>query len=96
MDLRHIADAYNQAARSGGSPLAAVATLTGKSKATASRYVESAREIGLIDRELGESGHISARAMRVAQAIGVPYDLLVAAVIEHADGDLRLGTRTRR
>lgn len=95
-DLEHVAAIYNEAAASGLPPLAAVAGRLGKSKATACRRVEAARLAGLIDSGLGDSGHINPKAMRVAQALGVSYRDLISAVVEHAAGDLRVGTVTRR
>lgn len=95
MSPESVAEVYNQAAREGHSPLTAVALAMGKSKATASRHVNAARAAGLIDSELGRSGYINAKAMRVAQALGIPYSDLIAAVLEHADGDLRVMPATR-
>jgi DNA-binding Lrp family transcriptional regulator len=94
-ELSRVADAYNRAAREGRTPGVAVRAELGLSKGQAHRRIDKARQAGLIE-DFGPSGYINRRAMLVANALGVPYRELVAAILEHADGAIRVEPITRR
>jgi DNA-binding transcriptional regulator LsrR (DeoR family) len=69
-------------------PRARVASTLGMSRATAGRWIATARELGLIP--LNPSWTTSDKIERVARSLGCSPSQLKRAVIEHADGDLRV------
>ena len=82
---------YMAAARRGEPPRAAVARRFNVSTATASRIVAQARDSGFLPKAApGSSPRVNPKVLAVARALGVHPEHLLAAVLEHADGDLRV------
>lgn len=95
VDLRRVAEIASSAIAEGRGHAAAVRDEMGVSLSTATRYIAAARAQGVLP---GKGDPAAAtrnpKAIAVAAALGVNYEALVAAVIQHAGSDLRiLGTR---
>lgn len=89
---KQVAEIYCAAVESGRAPVRAVRDRFAISLRTATNYVASARKAGLIPSEHGNALTRLAPAMRVANALGVSYEALVAAVVEHGtNGRLIVG-----
>src|SRR5690242_14719270 len=84
-----VADVYRQAALAGRGPAKAVSETLGIPLPTANAWIRRTKDLGLLEENF-RVVHRNARAVRVADALGIDYDTLVAAVLEHADGDLRV------
>jgi DNA-binding transcriptional ArsR family regulator len=90
-ELEQIAAIYSEAAAAGDRPTLAVQQVFGLPRSTASRRIARARELGLLDPgRVGRGAQRNPKALRVAQALGVTYEDLAGAVLEHAAGDLRI------
>ncbi|MGC5078439.1 hypothetical protein [Agrococcus sp. DT81.2] len=98
VDLSRVAEIAFASIAEGRGHVAAVRDELGVSGSTATRYIAAARAEGLLpSKEATASATRNPKAAAVAEALGVTYEALVAAVIEHADSDLRiLGARHRR
>lgn len=89
--MQEAADLYNDAVSKGENPAQIVATYSNISMRTAGYRISHARAAGLIPPLVGKkTGKRNKRALDVAAALGIDYDLLVDAVINHAGGDLRV------
>jgi hypothetical protein len=89
--LRVVARIYEDAIRQGVSPNGLVRSELGVSSATASRLMAFAQRAGFLHPvSNGKPGEINLSALRVANALGLPYQRFVDVVREHADGDLRI------
>jgi hypothetical protein len=89
--LRLVARIYADAVRQGVSPNKLIRSELAVPPATASRWMAAAQRAGFLHPvSTGKPGEISLSALRVANALGLPYQRLVDAVREHADGDLRI------
>lgn len=91
--LERVADVYLYACAAGRPPIGEVSELFGAPRSTVTQWVSQARRAGLIPPAAGRgrSPKRNARAVAVADALGVSYEQLVDAVRRHADGDLRIG-----
>lgn len=87
-ELRGIAIVYRYAAREGHPPVQAVARLLGVGLRTATRRIAEARRAGL----LGDVAIHNRKVAAVAKSLGVTYEALANAVVQHAGGDLRITT----
>lgn len=91
-ELERVAEVYREAARVGERPAKAVKNDLGCTQSTASRRIAAARAAGLLDPyEVETYTFVNVKAFRIAEALGVSYPALMAAIREHANGDLRLG-----
>lgn len=86
--MTKVAEIYRRAADTGEPPARAVSEALSIPMPTANAWIRRAKDLGLLD----EATRLrNAKAVRVAAALGVSYEALVAAIVEHADGDLRVG-----
>jgi hypothetical protein len=89
--LRLVARIYAEAIRQCVSPNGLVRSELGVSSATASRLMAAAQRAGFLQSVTGgKPGEVNLSALRVATALGLPYQRLVDVVREHADGALRI------
>lgn len=94
--LAQVADVYLEACGIGEPPTVAVQETWNVSRPTAGRWVMHARAQGLLPATTqGKAPIQSPKVAVVAQALGVTPDALERALLEHADGDLRIAM-TRR
>lgn len=89
--LERVATIYRQAATAGKPPAKTVAETLKIPQATAGAWIRRAKDVGLL-KERVEVKKRNVRALRVAEALGIEYDVLVAAVMKHAGGDLRVSS----
>lgn len=90
-EAEQAADIYKKAVQRGIAPVQEVMRQLGVSRTTATRRVREARERGLLHEDSKPT--YSSKLVAVAQALGVGPDALRDAVLEHADGDLRVQRR---
>lgn len=92
VDYQKVAEVYRAAVLRGDPPTKAVREAFDICQSTAGQRVQRARQAGLLPEASGRGEHLTRnrRALLVADALGVEYDALVAAIHEHAEGDLRL------
>jgi hypothetical protein len=90
--LVEVARVYALAADQNRPPTKAVRTHFKISQSTAGSWVGHARKAGLLPFVAPGHlmGHRNAKAVRVAQALGVEYDDLIAALFEHAAGRIQM------
>lgn len=89
--LRRVSAVYRHAAERGEPPLRAVVREFDRPRSTASRWIAAARQRGYLPViAKGQHANRNAKAVAVAEALGIAYDDLVAAVRNHANGDLRV------
>lgn len=90
--LKNVARLWNEAAQSGSPRLAAVRqAYPDRTSRTIQRWLREARDEGLLPPVRAGSNWVrSPRAEVVAHALGVPYEHLVIALREHADGYLKI------
>ena len=86
--LAKVAEVYSSASERGDGGTLAVQHHFGVSRSTAGTWVGRARSAGLLEGVKPQG--INQRAKAVAAALGVSYDDLIAAILTHADGDLRV------
>jgi len=87
---RQVAQVYMEAADNGDPPTRAVEQHFDVPRPTAGRWVAVARRAGHL-RPAGRPGYSAmqnATLIAVAEAVGVPVELLHAAVVKHARGRL--------
>lgn len=89
--LVEIANIYNVALSASKPPTLAVAKYYGRPNRTASYWVRRARAEGLLfEYDPASLDIVSPRTAAVAEALGVDVQALRDAVIDHADGALRV------
>jgi hypothetical protein len=89
--LAEVAGIYNAALKASQAPTLAVAEHWGRPYSTAGYWVRRARSEGLVvEYDPASLEIVSRRTFAVAQALGVEVQALRDAVIEHADGELRI------
>lgn len=81
--LTRVAQIYREAAAVGAGQAVAVSTALGIPMATANSWIRRAKDRGLLAEDQQAR---TPKAVRVAAALGVEYDALVAAIREHANG----------
>ena len=86
--LAKVAEVYAGASDSGGGGTLAVQQHFSVSRSTAGAWVGRARAAGLLAGVPPQG--VNQRAKAVAAALGVSYEALIAAVLVHAGGDLRV------
>lgn len=88
-DMPRVAAIWLEAAWRGEAPVAAVAEAFTVPHRTASHWVKQARMEGLLPTT--DESHVRHKKLQaVADAVGVDYGKLRAAILEHAGGDLRI------
>ncbi len=89
-----VAACYTAAAQEGAPPTMAVRDRFGVAKSTAEGWICQARSAGLLRHvSPGARTARNPKALAVATALGLEYDALITAVQEHADGNLRVGSK---
>ena len=92
-ELEQVATIYKTARSAGEKPSLAVMTTMGLNRPATSRRLVKARELGLLEpAHAGRVYPTNQKAERIAAELGVPYDVFVAAVLKHANGDLRVAS----
>lgn len=93
--VQQVAHVYSNAAATGHAPTLAVEKRFGVSRSTAGRWVAAARSAGLLEPVgQGRSPRLNRKIAAVARALGVDPQALRKAIVQHANGDLRVD-RTR-
>ena len=96
--IEAVATIWREAATAGEDPTKAVhAAYPGCSRRSIDRWVHTAREQGLrAPSKPGSTWLRTPKAEAVADALNVPYERLVIALREHADGYLKIGATEER
>jgi hypothetical protein len=90
-EIENTARVYEDAIARGVPPIKEVMDRLGLTKPTAIRRIRAARDSGVLPED-ARPNH-SQKLVAVAQALEVDPDKLVDAILEHADGDLRVQRR---
>lgn len=85
--LHEVARVYQEAAGTDGKPAAAVQRQLNLPTSTADHLIRKAKDAGLIDRNMPRN---NPKIVAVAKRLGVSPDALREAVLEVANGDLRV------
>ena len=89
--LDQVAKIYLAAVNAGLPPIKAVQDQLDFSRGTAIRRIRSAREEGYLDADARPGApHLNHKVVSVARALGVDPKDLSQAIIDHADGDIRI------
>jgi len=96
--LARVAEVWQRAAETGEDRISAVhAAYPDRSRRTIQRWISKARTAGLVPpAKPGSNWLRTPSAEAVANALDVPYERLVVALREHADGYLRIGATEER
>lgn len=90
-EIEQAARAYESAVGRGVPPLRHVMGQLGLTRATAIRRVRAARDYGLLGEDTRPT--YSGKLIAVADSLSVDPERLRQAVLDHADGDLRVQPR---
>lgn len=85
--LSEVAKVYLEAARSGGYSAKAVAEHFGIARSTANVWIARAKSADLLP---DQTPKVNRDALAVSKALGVSYDDLHSAIMDHAGGFIRL------
>jgi transposase len=89
--LERVATIYLAAVNDGLPPIKAVQSQLNLSRGTAIRRIRSAREKGYLDEGVRPGApHVNHKVVAVAKALGLDPKELSQAIIDHADGDIRI------
>jgi hypothetical protein len=96
--LARVAEVWRRATEAGEDRISAVhAAYPDRSRRTIQRWISDARAAGLVPpAKPGSNWLRTPKAEAVADALAVPYERLVIALREHADGYLKIGATEER